>query len=103
MKYDNENWKGTSIYDFINFNNKHKSEKIDIDLDKIIYDNWTVGAIINEITQSVEVIMNGNGWVSKFKTLIDFTIWLKREYPDVGVTFEVLRYFAVKYKLINRK
>lgn len=101
MKYNNENWKGTSVYDFIKYINEKKGAKLDIDLDKVIINTWTIGDIINNLHQSIDIIMHGNGWTPKFKTVKDLTNWLERNYPEYNNITEVIEYFRLKYKLLN--
>lgn len=102
MAYNNENWKGTSIYDFIKFHNEHKKPKIDIDLNKEVYKSWTVGNIINNLHQSTNVIMSGNGWTPKFKTVQDLENWIERNYKPFYKAPEVIEYFKIKYKLKDK-
>lgn len=102
MTYNNENWKGTSIYDFIKFHNEHKKPIIDIDLNREVYNSWTVGNIINNLHQSTIVIMAGSGWTPKFKTVEDLTKWLNRNFAPYYSAPEVIEYFTIKYKLKDK-
>jgi hypothetical protein len=61
-----------------------------INLNKHIWEGWTVQSFINELEPTFNQIMNGNSWMKPFKTKDDVKKWCmdnqpyyKKHIPDV--------------------
>jgi hypothetical protein len=61
-----------------------------INLNKHIWEGWTVQGFINELEPTFNQIMNGNSWMKLFKTKDDVKKWCmdnqpyyKKHIPDV--------------------
>jgi hypothetical protein len=67
-------------------------------LNKHIWEGWTVGSFINELEPQVEQIMNNNSWKKPFKTKEEIKVWCKDNQPYYKKHIpEVVKYFADKY------
>ena len=71
-----------------------------INMNKEIWEGWTVGAFIKELEPSVELIMNGGSWQNPFKTKAELKKWCMDNQPYYKKAIpEVIRYFATKHKI----
>jgi len=69
-----------------------------INLNKHIWEGWTVGMFINELEPNVKMIMNGDSWKKPFETKKDIELWCKDNQPYYKKTIpDVVNYFANKY------
>ena len=68
-----------------------------IDLQKHIYEGWTVGAFIQELEFIFDMIMRGDSHVKKFTTKAEIKTWCKSEQPYYKKHIpEVYKYFVQK-------
>ena len=68
-----------------------------VDLNKHIWEGWTVGSFVNELEPSFNMIMGGGSWQKPFKTKDEIKAWCmdnqpyyKKHIPDV------VNYFAAQ-------
>jgi hypothetical protein len=68
-----------------------------INLDKHIWEGWTVGAFVEELEPTFNQIMNNQSWMKPFKTKEEIKAWCmdnqpyyKKHIPDV------VKYFVSK-------
>ena len=71
-----------------------------IDLNKDIWEGWTVQIFIDSLEDEIEMIMTNQSWEKPFKTREEFAKWCmdnqpyyKKEIPDV------VNYFCNKYNI----
>jgi len=68
-----------------------------INLDKHIGEGWTVGAFINELEPTFNMIMSGGSWKKPFKTKEEIKDWCMDNQPYYKKYIpEVVSYFASK-------
>lgn len=68
-----------------------------INLDKHIWEGWTVGAFINELEPTFNMIMSGGSWKKPFKTKEEIKDWCMDNQPCYKKHIpEVVSYFAAK-------
>ncbi len=71
-----------------------------IDLNKHIWEGWTVGDFINELEPTVNRIMDKQSWGKPFKTKAELKTWCMDNQPYYKKHIpEVVNYFAEKYKI----
>ena len=71
-----------------------------MNLDKHIWEGWTVGDFINELEPSFDMIMNGSSWQKPFATKNELKQWCMNNQPYYKKSItEVVNYFAKKAKL----
>ena len=71
-----------------------------MNLDKHIWEGWTVGNFINELEPILEVIQRGGSWQSKITTKAELKEWCKDNQPYYKKYIkEVVDYFATKYSI----
>jgi hypothetical protein len=70
-----------------------------INLDKHVWEGWTVQCFINELEPSFNQIMRGDSWSSPFKSKVEIKKWCmdnqpyyKKHIPDVVNYFEARLY-----------
>ena len=73
-----------------------------INLDKHIWEGWTVGAFIQDLEPTIKMVMNNQSWQKPFKTKDEIKKWCmdmqsgyKKHIPDV------VNYFSEKYLTKN--
>ena len=75
------------------FNNK-------INLNKHIWEGWTVYAFINSLKDEIEMIMNNQSWKKPFKTREELAKWCMDNQPFYKLEIpEVVSYFYNKYDI----
>jgi len=68
-----------------------------INLEKHIWEGWTVGAFINELEPSFNQIMRGNSWMKPFATKDEVKEWCKDNQPYYKKHIpDVCNYFVAK-------
>lgn len=73
---------------------------MNINFKKHIWEGWTVGDFINEISWQVELIMSGNAMQKPFTSKQELAEWCKSNQPYYKKRIiDVNNYFAAKYNL----
>lgn len=73
---------------------------ISTDMDKHIWEGWTVGDFVDELEPTVDLIMSGGSWKKPFNNKRELASWLKDNQPYYKKAIpEVVGYFAKKYNL----
>ena len=68
-------------------------------LNKHIWEGWTVQDFINELEPTFDMIQNGGSWKDKFKTPAELKEWCKDNQPYYKKHIpEVFNYFKAKCK-----
>jgi hypothetical protein len=68
-----------------------------INLEKHIYEGWTVGAFIEELELTFDMIMNGESWMRPLKTKDEIKKWCMDNQPYYKKHIpEVVKYFVQK-------
>lgn len=71
-----------------------------VDLNKHIWEGWTVGGFIAELEPSFDQIMRGGSWKEPFKTKDEIKEWCKDNQPYYKKHIpEVVKYFCDKAKV----
>lgn len=71
-----------------------------VNLNKHIWEGWTVGKFIEELEPSVNMIMNGGSWQKPFKTKDEVKNWCKDNQPYYKKHIpDVVNYFCNKWKI----
>jgi hypothetical protein len=71
-----------------------------MNLNKHIYEGWTVQSFIDELEPSLEMIMSGSSWQKPFTTKQELKIWCMDNQPYYKKHIpEVVEYFSKKYKI----
>lgn len=69
-------------------------------LSKHVWEGWTVGDFINDLTPELDMIQSGNSWRQPLKTKQELKAWCKDNQPYYKKTIpEVVTWFAKKYQL----
>lgn len=69
-------------------------------LDRVIWEGWTVRDFINDLEPQVDMIMRGESWMQPFTTKADLVAYLKDNQPYYKKSIPgVNSYFAKKYGL----
>lgn len=70
-------------------------------LQKVIWEGWTVQDFIDELEPQIDMIMRGESWVKPFKTKLELARYTKDNQPYYKKTIPgVNAYFAKKYGLL---
>lgn len=68
-----------------------------VNLDKHIWEGWTVGAFIEELEPQFNMIMRGQSWQKPFTTKEEVKKWCKDNQPYYKKSIpEVVNYFAAR-------
>jgi hypothetical protein len=68
-----------------------------INLNKHIWEGWTVGSFINDLEPSFNMIMNGGSWQKKFTTRDEVKKWCMDNQPYYKKYIpDVVNYFYAK-------
>ena len=68
-----------------------------INLEKHVWEGWTVGAFINELEPTFNQIMRGNSWMKPFATKDELKQWCKDNQPYYKKHIpDVVNYFVAK-------
>ena len=71
-----------------------------MNLNKEIWEGWTVQAFIDELEWSIKSIMSGQSWQAKFQSKAELKLWCMDNQPYYKKHIpEVVNYFANKYNL----
>ena len=71
-----------------------------MNLNKEIWEGWTVQAFIDELEWSVKAIMSGQSWQTKFQSKEELKKWCMDNQPYYKKHIpEVVNYFAELYNL----
>ena len=69
-------------------------------LQKHIWEGWTVQSFIDDLSPQIDMIMRGESWMKPFRTKAELTKYTKENQPYYKKTIpEVNTYFAKKYGL----
>jgi len=70
---------------------------VKINLDKHIWEGWTVGSFINELEPTFNMIMRGQSFQKPFKTKDEVKAWCKDNQPYYKKHIpDVVNYFVAK-------
>ena len=70
------------------------------DLQKHVWEGWTVEDFINELSDQIDMIMRGESWRKPFQTKAELAKYCKENQPYYKKTIPgVNAYFAKKYGL----
>jgi len=68
-----------------------------VNLEKHIWEGWTVGAFIEDLEPTFNQIMNNNSWMKPFKTKDEIKAWCMDNQPYYKKYIpEVVKYFVDK-------
>jgi hypothetical protein len=71
-----------------------------IDLNKHIWEGWTVGHFITELEPQIEQIMGGYSWMKPFKTKAEVKTYCMENQPYYKkYVADVVKYFCEKYSI----
>ena len=71
-----------------------------MNLNKVIWEGWTVQAFIDELEWSIKAIMSGQSWQTKFQSKEELKKWCMDNQPYYKKHIpEVVNYFAELYNL----
>ena len=71
-----------------------------MNLNKEIWEGWTVQSFIDELEWSIKAIMSGQSWQTKFQSKEELKKWCMDNQPYYKKHIpEVVNYFANKYNL----
>jgi hypothetical protein len=71
-----------------------------MDLNKHIWEGWTVQDFIDELEPTLSMIMNGNSWQPLFKSKAELKAWCMDNQPYYKKYVPgVVNYFAKKYNI----
>jgi len=69
-------------------------------LNKHIWEGWTVQDFINELEPTLEMVQSGGSWKEPIKTKAELNAWCGDMQPYVKKPIkEVVEYFAKKYSI----
>lgn len=69
-------------------------------LQKHVWEGWTVQDFIDELSDRIDMIMRGESWQKPFQTKAELAKWTKENQPYYKKTIPgVNAYFAKKYGL----
>lgn len=69
-----------------------------VDLNKEIYEGWTVGDFIDDLKSEIALIMNGSSWKKPFKTKAELKKYCMDNQPYYKKYIpEVVQYFSQLY------
>ena len=70
------------------------------DLNKHIWEGWTVQDFITELEPTLDMIQNGNSWQKPLKTKAELKSWCMNNQPYYKKYIpEVVNYLAKKYNI----
>ena len=70
------------------------------DLNKHIWEGWTVQDFITELEPTLDMIQNGNSWQKPLKTKAELKSWCMNNQPYYKKYIpEVVNYFMKKYNI----
>lgn len=73
---------------------------MNIDLNKEIWEGWTVQDFIEELEDPIDMIMSDNSWLEPFKTKAELKKYCMDNQPYYKKAIpEVIEYFANKYNI----
>lgn len=73
-----------------------------VNLNKHIWEGWTVGSFITELEPTFNMIMSGNSWQKPFKTKDEVKTWCMDNQPYYKKYIpEVVKYFYEKLPKSN--
>ncbi len=71
-----------------------------MNLNRHIYEGWTVKCFIEDLEPMVGMIMTGRSWQKPFENKKELNVWLKDNQPYYKKPIkEVQQYFASKYSI----
>ena len=71
-----------------------------MNLNKEIWEGWTVQSFIDELEWSIKSIMSGQSWQAKFQSKAELKLWCMDNQPYYKKHIpEVVNYFAELYNL----
>lgn len=71
-----------------------------VNLNKEIWEGWTVQDFIDELEPSLDAIMSGRSYIKPFKTKSELTSWCTDNQPYYKKAIsDVSAYFAQKYSI----
>ena len=71
-----------------------------MNLNRHIYEGWTVKCFIEDLEPMVDMVMTGRSWQKPFETKKELNAWLKDNQPHYKRPIkEVQQYFASKYNI----
>ena len=71
-----------------------------INLEKHIWEGWTVGAFINELEPLIDMIMNKQSWQAPFTSKEEVKRWCMDNQPYYKKYIpDVVNYFVKKYNI----
>lgn len=71
-----------------------------MNLNREVWEGWTVQHFIDELEDSIYLIMNGEAISREFKNKEELKVWLKNNQPNYKKDIpEVIEYFSNKYNL----
>ena len=71
-----------------------------ININKEVWEGWTVGDFIEELEPLVDMVMSGISWNKPFKNKAELAEWCKDNQPYYKKSIpEVVTYFAKRYNL----
>ena len=69
-----------------------------VDLDKEIWEGWTVLDFIEALKPEIDLIMTENSWKKPFKSKKELTAWCADNQPYYKFVIpEVIKYFSILY------
>lgn len=72
----------------------------DINFDKMIWEGWTVGDFIDELSPMIEMVMSGNSWQQPLANFEELKQWCIDNQPYYKEYIpEVVQYFAEQYNI----
>ena len=76
------------------------SKELGVDMNKHVWEGWTVGDFVRELEPQIEQIMNGGSWKRPFGSKADLQEWCRENQPYYKKNIAgVVNYFAKKYHL----
>lgn len=71
---------------------------MEINLNKVIWEGWTVKDFIDNLDPQIQMIMSGRSWREPFKNKKELASWCKDNQPYYKKNIkEVVDYFFMKY------
>lgn len=71
-----------------------------IDMNKQVWEGWTVGAFIADLSPQIHAIMTGQSWREPFQNKKELADWCKDNQPYYKKRIpDVNNYFAAMYRL----
>lgn len=71
-----------------------------INMDKHIWEGWTVGDFIKELQPQLDMIQNGQSWKKPFTSRTEMAKWIRDNQPYYKKSIkEVNEYFYARYRI----